>query len=61
VDDEDVAGQGRFNVERTGLRIAAEHALNAVMVVAAGVDGRGVDRVSGLTVRTGWLKGENWR
>jgi hypothetical protein len=48
VDDESVAGHGRLNIERAGLRIAAEDALDAFVVGAPGVNGGGVDGVAGV-------------
>src|SRR6202012_470629 len=56
VDDEDVAGHGAGDKERACLRIAAERALDAVEVVAAGVDGGGVDDVSGVDGEDGFVE-----
>jgi hypothetical protein len=56
-----VAGQRRLNIEGTGLRVPSEDSSLTGLICAAGVDSSGVDSVSGETVSTGLLSGENSR
>ena len=56
VDDEDVAGHGSGDEKGAGLRVAAEGALGAAEVVAAGVNCRGVDGVSGVDREDGFVE-----
>lgn len=58
VDDEDVAGHGGLDEEGAGLWIAAHDTLLAVVVVASGVDGGGVDGVAGVDGEDGFVE---WR
>ena len=46
VHDEGVGRHSRLNIEGTGVRIAAKHSPDVVVVGAAGVNGRSVDRIS---------------
>src|SRR5262249_49959842 len=50
-DREHVAWHRRLDVERTGLRIAAEHARDAMLIDTSSVHGRGVHRVAGPDVQ----------
>jgi hypothetical protein len=56
VHDENVAGHGAGDEERTCLRVAADRAIDALEVFAAGVDGGGVDGVSGFDGKDGFVE-----
>ena len=53
MNDERVAGLGRFDIERTGFGIAAEDATDALFVCATGVHGGGMNGITGLYVQHG--------
>ena len=57
VDDEGVSGGGGLDVEGAGLGVATGNALDVMLVVAAGVDGGGVDGVTGVYCQDGFVEG----
>jgi hypothetical protein len=56
VHDEGVSGHGGLDVEGAGLGVASGDALDVALVVAAGVDGGGVDGIAGVDGEDGFIQ-----
>ncbi len=58
MDDQSVSGHGSIDIERSGLRISARDAPDAVLVRSARIHSRGVNRIARINAEHGLVE---WR